>query len=174
MSHFITTYEIQKRFVHEKYLNKGEITIAMLNESFFDLVCILNGITASELKDWKKGKLTLYLYEKRDVPYIVFQFGNWSLDININVLKAKDDEIANWLASDSNLINLFLIDEATGILKAMRTISVPKSFADEIRNICEKQLTYTVQDIDRIVMRTIQEIPTDVMMRHSIRKYIVR
>ncbi len=146
----------------------------MLNESFFDLVCVLNSITTSELNDWKEGKLTLYLYEKRDVPYIIFQFGNWSLDVNINILKARNDKIAKWLASDSNLINLFLIDEATGILKAMRTISVSLDFAYEIRNICKMQLSYSAQNINKVIMQTIQEIPTDVMMRHNIQKYIVR
>ena len=174
MSHFITTYETQKRFVHEKYLNKGEMTVAMLNESFFDLVCVLKGITTHELKDWKKGKLTVYIYEEMNIPHIIFKFETWSLDVNINILKAEKEEIDKWITSNSNIINMFLIDETTGILKAMRVISVPEGFAGAIRDICRKQLTYTVQDINRIVMQTIREIPTDVMVRHCIQKYVVK
>lgn len=44
-----------------------------------------------------------------------------------------------WLNSDSNVINLYLVDCNTKILYGMRMIGIQPKVADELRDILERQ-----------------------------------
>ncbi len=164
-------YEVGARFPHDKYLGKGEITIAMLNTSFFDVLCVLNGIAPNERKDWRKGKLTICLYEQSNIPFICCAFENWSFDVNINIGKATDEQVEEWLNSEANIINLFLIDAKTGNLEAMRTISIPKSMAERIRDICEVQSERSVEETDSLIQATLAGISTQFMITNAEMKF---
>jgi len=165
-------YEVGKRFPHEQYLGKGEITIAILNTAFFDVLCLLNGISADERKDWRKGKLKIYLYEQSDIPFICFAFENWNFDVNINIGKVTDEQIEEWLNSDANIINLFLVDAITGTLEAMRMISIPKTMSGRIRDICEEQSSRASAETDRLIQATLAGISTTFMIKNAEIKYI--
>ncbi|NTU50322.1 MAG: hypothetical protein HGA87_05490, partial [Desulfobulbaceae bacterium] len=52
---------------------------------------------------------------------------------------------SEWMASESNLITLFLVEATTGVLEAMRMVAV--GFADEFRDICSRHAGRT--DIER-------------------------
>jgi len=160
-------YEIGKQFSHPQYLGKGEITVAMLNTAFFDVVCVLNGIKPNERKDWRKGKLTVCLYEQANIPFICFVFESWNFDVNINISKVQPDKIDDWLNSEGNIINLFLIDAITGKLEAMRMISIPQSMAERIRDICEQQSVNNLSQIDKTIQATLSGISTQFMIQHA-------
>lgn len=160
-------YEIGKQFPHPQYLNKGEITVAMLNAAFFDVVCVLNGIMPIERKDWRKGKLAVCLYEQSHIPFICFVFESWNFDVNINISKVQPDKIDDWLNSEGNIINLFLVDAITGNLEAMRMISIPTQMAERIRDICEEQSNYDLSEIDKTIQATISGISTQFMIQHA-------
>jgi alpha-acetolactate decarboxylase len=164
-------YEIGKRFPHEKYLGKGEVTIAILNTAFFDALCVLDGISANERKDWRKGKLGIYLYEQSDIPFVCFAFENWNFDISINIGKATDEQVEEWLNSEANLINLFLVDATTGTLEAMRMISIPRTMAERIRDICEDQSSRTFDQTDSLIHATIASISTEFMINNAEMRY---
>ncbi len=160
-------YEVGKPFPHKNYLGKGEVTIAILNTAFFDVVCVLSGISPNERKDWRKGKLTVCLYEQASIPFICFVFENWNFDVNINIGKVQPDKIDEWLNSEGNIINLFLVDAITGKLEAMRMISIPQSMAERIRDICEQQSDCDLSEIDKTIQATLSGISTQFMIQHA-------
>jgi hypothetical protein len=164
-------YEIGKRFPHEQYMGKGEITIAILNTAFFDVLCVLDDISAEECKDWRKGKLDVYLYEQSDIPFVCFAFENWNFDININIGKATDEQVEEWLNSEANVINLFLVDATIGTLEAMRMISIPRTMAERIRDICEEQSSRNFNETDALIQATLAGISTQFMINNAEMKY---
>lgn len=167
-------YETGKQFPHPKYLNRGEITVAMLNTAFFDVVCVLGNISQSEKKDWKKGKLTVFLYEHDDIPFIVFAFNNWNFDINININKVQPEQIDNWLNSPANTINLFLVEATTGKLEAMRMISIPAGMAEKIRDICEKQSQSNDLEVNNKINSILELLTTQTMMSKATHKFKIK
>lgn len=164
-------YEVGKRFPHEKYLGIGEITVAVLNTAFFDVLCVLGGITSDEKKDWRKGNLGIYLYEQSNIPFICFAFENWNFDVSINIGKISEDQVDDWLNSESNLINLFLVDATTGNIEALRMISIPQKLAERIRDICEKQTENSNSETERILNATLAGISTQFMIKNAEIKY---
>lgn len=168
----MNTYEIGKTFPHQEYLGKGEITVAMLNEGFLDIVCVIQGINPDEKKDWKKGALWIHLFEKSNIPFLVLSFKNWELDVNINIGKVIDEKIDGWLNSKSNLINMFLIESESGHLAAMRTITIPSKMGDAIRDICEAQ-TSSEKDIELLIDAILNSVPTAQMKKEARLSYKV-
>lgn len=167
-------YETGTRFPHEKYLNRGEITVAMLHENFFDVVCVLSNISDSERKDWRKGNLSVYLYGQDNIPFIAFAFDTWSFDVNINIGKINGHNINTWLNSRANTINLFLVEATTGNLEAMRLISIPAKMAETIRDICEKQTEMDTDRVELLIQSTLSNLPTQYMMKNALMKYKIK
>lgn len=167
-------YETGTRFPHKKYLNRGEITVAMLYEQFFDVVCVLANVSASERKDWRKGNLSVFLYEQNNIPFIAFAFDTWNFDVNINIGKINGYNIDTWLNSKANTINLFLVEATTGNLEAMRLISIPAKMAETIRDICEKQSEMEPDRIDLLIQSALTDLPTEYMMKNALMKYKIK
>lgn len=167
-------YEVGTRFPHEKYLNRGEVTVAMLHENFFDVVCVLSNISPAEKKDWRKGNLSVYLYEQNNIPFIVFAFNSWNFDVNINIGKINGNNIDTWLNSETNTINLFLVEDTTGNLEAMRLISIPGKMAERIRDICERQTEMDMVRVDLLIQSALTDLPTEYMIKNTIMKYKIK
>jgi len=78
----------------------------------------------------------------------VLDFGEgFSIDMSIYASMFDEEFRREWLASDSNLISLFLVEASTGVLVAMRMIGI--GFPDEFRQICSRYAGIT--DIERQV-----------------------
>lgn len=168
-------YEVGQRFPHEKYLNHGEITVSILNEVFFDVFVSMSGITEREKQSWKKGKLTVCLFKNADAPFVVFDFGDgFSFDVNFNINKVEEDKIDPWLNSEGNVVNMFLVDSATGILLAQRMIGLQHDMAESIRDICEKQAGFSIQEVEMNIARVLQVVSTEEMIKRSIKKQIFK
>ncbi|GEM63938.1 hypothetical protein SF1_19200 [Sphingobacterium faecium NBRC 15299] len=133
-------YEVNKSFPFPHPGAGAEITLSDITPSLFDVKCYLNNPVIDEIRDWKKGALTYAIFEQDSCPFFIIEFENWSLDCSINILKIKTDSDREvWLNAEGNLVNLYLIDATTNILKAMRTISLQKDLCEKLRDICEVQ-----------------------------------
>ncbi len=164
-------YEVGKRFPHPEYLNRGEITTAIINSAFFDVVCVIGGISPNEKKDWSKGKLSVLLYEKEQIPFVVFAFDTWNFDVSININKVQQNKIDDWLNASGNIINLYLVEASSGVLVAMRMISIPASMAEKIRDMCETQSELSAQHIDLKIKSILELVTTQEMVTGSTLKY---
>lgn len=158
-------YKVEERFPHDKYLNRGEITVTMLNESFFDILLCLNGTTTREVEAITKGDMKIYLFEAfPDIPFIILDFGNgFNLDVSLDVTKITGEQAQKWLTSEANVINIFLVEAQTGVLKGMRMISI--NFADEIRAILKRQIGHI--DVQSYIDAATSKYTTKDMIRLS-------
>lgn len=164
-------FETGQVFPLSQYLNGGEVTVSHITNGLFDLVCVLSDLSSEEIAAFKKGKLSIYLYERENVPFIVYDFGSFTVDVTIEISKIKNDEdVDAWLNADSNIMNLFLVEATTGILKANRFISVPLNFTEKIKDICEK----TPEDITHIINSVRTTTSTDQMIKHASMGFDIR
>ena len=131
-------YEVNKPFPFPHPMPGAEITLSDITTGFFDIKCYMSNPAPDEIKDWRKGKIVTAIYEYQHCPFFIADFGSWNLDASINILKIKTEEQReDWLNAEGNLVNLFLIDSSTNILKAMRTIGV--NYSEQLRDILEQQ-----------------------------------
>lgn len=94
------------------------------------------------------------------------EFDEMSVDACINFLQVFQDKADGWLNSESNLINLYLIDAKTNILRGIRLIGVQKDFANLVRDTCEAQDSAysTHTEVQSIIDRITANVTTEQMM----------
>ena len=134
-------YEIGTQFPQEKYLNKGEVAMAIPVGQFFDVLNSKTKLTDNEATAFKQGRLTVSLFERYHVPFLIFDFGGgFIFKVALDATKAVLEE-PEWMTEQANEVNMFLVDAKTGILKATRLIKLPGMFCEKLREILAKQLS---------------------------------
>jgi len=157
-------YHVGNLFPIEKYCTGKELHVAIVTNRFFNVLMSLKHISKREKELFSKGRLTAYLFERKDIPFLVFDFGEgFSIDMSFDASKFDGEFRREWMASDANAITLFLMEASTGVLEAMRVIAV--GFADEFREICSKHPGKT--DIARQVRLIQSAFTTREMMEHA-------
>ena len=115
------------------------------------------------------GKITAYLFEQRDIPFVIIDFGeNFLFDISFDTSKFDDETRRIWMASEVNAIAIFLVEATTGILEGMRLIGV--GFAAQLREICARQKGQT--GIKERILLIQSAFTTKEMIQHSIAKTV--
>ena len=157
-------YQVGKLFPIEKLCTGREQHVAIVTNSFFNVLMMLKHISKREKELFSSGRLTAYLFERKDIPFLVLDFGEgFSIDMSIDA-SMFDEEFRNeWMASKANMITLFLVEASTGVLEAMRMVAV--GFADEFRDICSRHSGRT--DIKRQVSLIHTAFTTREMMEHA-------
>lgn len=134
------------------------MTISMINSDFFDVVISYKNITQKEIQCWTKSSLTVSLYEKDSIPFIIFDFGSLKFDVNIVTNRMPEENLDYWLNSESRVVNIFWVDTDTGILLSRRSVGLNMEFADSIRDICEKQTFIESNIVEENVGKIYSEI----------------
>ena len=134
-------FEVGKNFPYPNTSNGMEIARLSFNTNLFDVIYYINGSSGKDIQVWKKSKLKYALYQQAKIPFPIFLFPNqnWSFDLSMNIYKAEEDKVEDWLNNDGNIVTLFLIDAKTNILLAMRTIGVKPKWSEKLRDILEDQ-----------------------------------
>ena len=157
-------YRVGELFPHEQFCTGKEQHVAIVMNSFFNVLMSLKRISKKEKKLFMNGRLTAYLFERKDIPFLVLDFGEgFSIDMSIDASMFDEEFRREWLASEGNVITLFLVEASTGVLEAMRMIGV--GFADEFREICSRHAGRT--DIERQVRLIQNAFTTKEMMTHA-------
>lgn len=157
-------YQVGKLFPHEQFCTGREQHVAIVTDRFFNVLMSLNRISKREKELFSSGKLSAYLFEQKGIPFLVLDFGEgFSIDMSIDASMFDEEFRREWMASDSNLITLFLVEASTGVLEAMRMIAV--GFADEFRQLCSKHAGRT--DIEKQVRLIQTAFSTREMMTHA-------
>jgi hypothetical protein len=157
-------YQVGKLFPIEKYCTGNEQHVAIVTNSFFNVLMSLKHISKKEKELFSQGKLCAYLFEQKDIPFLVLDFGEgFSIDMSFDTSKFDEKFRKEWMTSDANVITLFLVEASTGILEGMRLIAV--GFADEFREICARQTGK--QGIERQVRLIQTAFTTREMMEHA-------
>jgi len=161
-------YETGKRFPYEKYLNRGEICVAIPNQNFFDVLCCISSPTSEEIKQFKTGRLTVSLFEKSNVPFLIFNMG-FNFDVSLDATKVDK----NWMSNEANTVNMYLVDATTSILKALRIVSLPSDFCGKIRSIISEQLKSEI-NVEHEIAKIMNAYTTEMMIQKAIMKYTFR
>ena len=157
-------YRVGELFPHEQFCTGKEQYVAIVTNSFFNVLMSLSRISKKEKELFTNGTLSAYLFERKDIPFLVLDFGEgFSIDMSIDASLFDEEFRRKWMASESNLITLFLVEASTGKLEAMRMVAV--GFADEFREICSRHAGRT--DIERQVRLIHTAFTTREMMEHA-------
>jgi len=168
-------YEVGQRFPNEKYLDRGEITVALINEKFFDVIVCISGITSKEAKGFRKGSFEISLFEKHNIPFVIFDFGEgFSFDVSLDIHKLTDEQTDKWLNEQGNVLNMFLIDATTGNLAAMRMVGVSSSLEGSIRDICELQSEMRAEEVEQKLNGILSVVSTKEMIKQRKMKQIFK
>jgi hypothetical protein len=157
-------YQVGELFPIEKYCTGQEQHVAIVTNSFFNVMMSLKHIKKREKELFMNGRLTAYLFEQKDIPFLVLDFGEgFSIDMSIDASMFDEEFRREWLASEGNMVTLFLVEASTGKLEAMRMIAL--GFADEFREICSRHVGRT--GIERQVRLIQTAFTTREMMHHA-------
>ena len=165
------TYQVGKLFPHEQYCTGREMNVAIPTDGFFHILMSLKKIARKEKKLFTTGKITAYLFEQRDIPFLIIDFGEgFSFDISFDTSKFDDETRRVWMESETNAIAIFLVEATTGILEGIQLIGV--GFAPELREICARQQGQT--GIEERVRLIHSAFTTKDMMRYARAKTVFR
>jgi len=107
------------------------------------MILFLNSPTRDEIYAVRKGIAHLALYVERNLIILLYKFGQairWS-DAPYSVHLVPQEERVE-LATDENswaLLHILLVDAETGIIKAMRVISLPPDFTSALHRAIKDQ-----------------------------------
>ena len=158
-------YSVGKRFPLEQYLTGKEMNLSMITSNFFNVFISLKNITQRELFAFRESSLTVSLFEMESIPYIIFDFGGWRFDVSIDSHRISN--LTKWLTKKSNLVNMFLVDADSGILKAMRQIGLAIEMTENIRDICEKQIFIEANVVEKCHQKIYAEYSIIDMIKHA-------
>jgi len=145
--------------------------IALPTEGFFNILMSLIKISPKEKELFTNGTITAFLFEQRDVPFLIIDFGEgFSFDISFDTSKFDDETRRIWMASETNAIAIFLVEATTGILEGIRLIGI--GFAPQLREICARQKGQT--GFEERVHLIHAAYTTKEMMQHAIAKTLFR
>jgi len=157
-------YQVGELFPIEQYCTGKEQHVVIVTENFFNVLMSLKHLSKREKQLFMNGRLTAYLFEQKEIPFLVLDFGEgFSIDLSFDASMFDEAFRENWLASDANVITLFLVEASTGVLEAMRMIAV--GFADELREICSRHVGRN--DIEWQVRLIHTAFSTREMMEHA-------
>ncbi|WP_294347993.1 hypothetical protein [Prosthecochloris sp.] len=157
-------FAVGKRFPFEKYLTGQEITVAIPNEGFFDVLVSLHGLAKSEIKAFRTGEFQVSLFISKDIPFLIFDFkSGFTIDVSIDYEKIAVDA-TNWCDTPGNVVNLYLVDASTGILHVIRSVGV--SFSQELKTACRKQAGRS--GIEREIGLLLQRYSQETMIRDAV------
>jgi len=162
-------FKTGEKFPLTKYLNQGELCVSIPVGDFFDALCCIDSPTAKEIQQFKTGRLTVSLFERSNIPFIIFDIG-FSFDISLDATKVIQEK-PDWMKNEANVVNMFLVDARTGILKASRMIGLPLDFCSAIRSIISEQLLQTDINTEAEISRINNSFTTDAMIKQATIKY---
>jgi hypothetical protein len=96
-------YRVGELFPIEQYCTGREFYVALPTEGLFNVLMSLKKISRTERNLFKNGKITAYLFEKKDIPFLILDFGEgFSFDISIDISRFDDETRRVWIKSESN------------------------------------------------------------------------
>ncbi len=161
-------YETGMPFPDKRYLVKEAATIRF-NEASFDVILSLNGIRSEELKAFKTGRLVYGLFVRSHLPFLLLDFDEFDMDCSFNIFLLESENAKNWLAQKGNLVNLFLVDRISGLLQAMRTISMAERLVNELKLQLADQISHysSADEVNKETEKIESQFTTGAMLKRT-------
>jgi hypothetical protein len=135
-------FEVGKEFPLKSYKNFSDFGLIEVNSSLFDFIIGMVKPTSKEKMTIRREPLRYGCYYENYVPFLIidFRFQNINFDATINIFKIDQNSVEEWLNTEANSVNLFLIDTATNIIEGIRLIGLDMNFVKELKDNLRKQL----------------------------------
>jgi hypothetical protein len=140
------SYSLNEPFPDEKYISSEDKVVARLSPGAFDVVITLCDSTSEERRTMACGQIVVGLFIYKQIPFVSFDYGVYSYNISLNILKLKQMDIDLWLNNSDNIINLFLLEECSGNILNMRIAEFP--LMKELKRILSLQKNMSIEEID--------------------------
>lgn len=167
----IQKFEVGKPFYLPNPAGINDNVVAAVTGESFDIICWAGGLNPKEIKEWRKGRLHYGVFIHDGIPFFLVDFpvAHWNFDISINILAEKEHgrDYQAFLDGKGNMVNFFLVDARTNILKAMRMIGIEDDIAASIKTACRAQIERyrTSANIGIQLNRLMAIYTTDAMIR---------
>lgn len=140
-------YELNKPFPEEKYISSDDRVLARLSPDSFDVIITLREATSKERRAIACGEIHVSIFVHKQIPHILMDYGVYTCDYTINILKLRQMSIDDWLANDNKAIKIFLLEEDTGTILNMRLAEFP--LMEELKYLLRLQTKLEKDEIDR-------------------------
>lgn len=168
----MTVFIVGQTFPDENPVPGEEFAVSELNKEFFDIRAYFKNVRPIEVEMWQRAGIKYGVYVISNIPFLLvcFDYIGWRLNVTLNILKVQNDaQINDWLNNENTVINLFLLDALTNILLAIRTISIHKEIADQIRDVLEMQTKNysTLEEVDLKISGILHTLSIQDMMNRT-------
>lgn len=161
-----------EKFPMKGYNSIGDHINVALNETSFDVVISLTGLSSLEESAIGDETFDVYVTATNLVPFIIIKFGSvFKADMTINLLKMKQEYQQIWLNSRNDTVRIFLLEGNDARLKCIRTFHFEN--IDYIKDVCKKQLIYSKSDIDEHIQSLYQRYTIEQLMQGAQVKFTV-
>lgn len=159
-------YEPNKRFPEEKYISSEDRVNARLSPDSFDVIITLREATSRERRAIACGEIYVSIFVHKQIPHILMDYGVYTCDYTINILKLCQMPISEWLINDSKVIKIFLLEEDTGNILNMRLADFP--LMEELKYLLSLQTKLEKEEIDNRIADAEHYYTIKDMARYSI------
>lgn len=134
-------YEVGKPYPHPHLLPRIDSCVAQIVGSSFDAIVCMDRPRSAEVKTFRDAFMRVHVLIKDHIPLAAFSYlgDPWTWDVSISVVGMTGVQAAEFF-KDGNMVNLFLVDRRTSIIKAIRTIGLDHEVATSIKDACRQQL----------------------------------
>lgn len=170
--HEFSEFVIGRKFPLEGYNSLGDYIRVALNNTSFDVVISLSGLSVQEEKAIGDDEFEVYVAATDLVPFVIMKFGNvFKADMTINIHKMNSEFRDTWLRSDVDTVRIFLLEGNDATLKCIRSFKFET--IDFLKSVCGKQLTVSKADVDSHINAAYQQFPIEKMVRAAQVKFTV-
>ena len=121
-----------------------------------ELILFLGGPNKKEVEDVKNGDAEFALFVERDLIILLYKFGqsiDWSdAPFSIHLVPLAERVLPELINDNTRvLLHVLLVDASTGIIKAMRAISLSNEFSAALHQaiLDQAKKTFTKNEYDR-------------------------
>ncbi len=166
------SYQVGQPFPDTRYNTGAEGGTVRFNESSFDVLIVLRGLSNEELNAFKSGNLRYGLFCKNSIPFLVVDVDSqFNFEASFNIRKLEAAKLQPWLQSGAGLITFVLIEQRGFTIAALKAVSLPSDISKKLTTSLTEQLaTYQTKDeVDRQITRIMNQYSTEQMFKEVAR-----
>jgi hypothetical protein len=123
----------------------------------------------SEIRDINEGKIKLGLLEEAGIIFFFIKFGKlpW-MDAPYNVALSKPYDLEELTDENTGYaVQIVVIDGMTGIVQALKLISLPYTMSKRFKELVEKQRKTQIKDFDMVLNKIYSKYDTDALVEEA-------
>lgn len=160
------TYSLNKAFPDERYISSVDMVTARLTPNSFEVIITLSDSTSKERKAIACGEISVSLFVHKQIPHIILNYGVYACDFTINIQKLRQASIDQWILSEEETIQIFLLEENTGNILNMRFAKFP--LMTELKYLTRLQMSLSKEEIDHRIAEATNLYTTKEMAEYAI------